>query len=200
MIINITKNDITALILAGGRGQRLGGKDKGLVCYKNKPFIEHVLERIEPQVSTVLINANRNKAQYQAYGYPVIQDSLAHYQGPLAGLLSAMPQVKTRYILMLPCDAPLLPLDLGLRMISSIAYYPEHILLAHDGQQTQFVHALIPTRLQANLEQFLAQGERRVGLWYAQHQVKSVDFSDIPEAFSNINTPEQHKSMEKNHP
>ena len=115
------KNNITAVILAGGKGSRLGGQDKGLVDYNGKLLIEHVLERITPQVSTVLINANRNVDTYKQYGFPVINDDLSDFQGPLAGFASAMRASTTSHILTLPCDGPLLPLDLASRMLKKLS-------------------------------------------------------------------------------
>ena len=192
------KNNITAVILAGGKGSRLGGQDKGLVDYNGKLLIEHVLERITPQVSTVLINANRNVDTYKQYGFPVINDDLSDFQGPLAGFASAMRASTTSHILTLPCDGPLLPLDLASRMLKKLSEKAGSIVVAHDGKRLQPVHALIPITLLESLEDFLANGDRKIDLWYAEHLVTLADFSDNPKVFSNINTEEQRQEMEKN--
>ena len=194
--MTIKKQDVSAVILAGGKGSRLGGQDKGLVLYQGKPLIEPILARIKPQVETVLINANRNITTYRAYGYPVINDSMLNYQGPLAGFSAAMQAIKSNYMVTLPCDGPLIPDDLVERLIASLQHQPYRIAVAHDGERLQSVYALVPVALKDNLNQFLAKGERKVDLWYRQHPYIATDFSDIPEAFSNINTEEQRLSME----
>ena len=196
----IEKKDITAVILAGGKGRRLGGQDKGLVHYKNKPLIEHVIERIEPQVSTILVNANRNQETYMGYGFPVINDELSNYQGPLAGFATAMKVATTSHIITLPCDGPLLPENLVSRMLDTLnstsTTASDAIIVAHNGERLQPVYALIPVNLISSLEQFLENGERKIDLWYTKHAMQIADFSDTPNVFDNINTEEQRKKME----
>lgn len=194
--MTINKQDISAVILAGGKGSRLGGQDKGLVLYQGKPLVEHILERIKPQVGNILINANRNHDTYRAYGYPVINDTMRDYQGPLAGFSAAMQVIETEYMITLPCDSPLIPDDLVGRLIASLQDNPSSIAVAHNGQRLQPMHALIPVKLQNSLNKFLANGDRKVALWHAQHHYIATDFSDIPQAFANINTEEQRLRME----
>ena len=193
--MTINKSDITALILAGGKGRRLGGQDKGLVLYKDKKLIEHVLERISPQVGSILINANRNQTIYAEYGYDVINDELSDYQGPLAGFATAMKVAKTDYIVTLPCDGPSLPKDLVSRLCNELDNDLDdqsyEIAVAHDGERLQPVYALIPITLIDSLEAFLANGDRKIDLWYAKHNTIFVDFSDQRNAFFNINTEKQ---------
>ena len=198
-------NDITAVILAGGKGRRLGGQDKGLVNYKGKPLIEHILHIIKPQAQAIVINANRNLERYAAYGFPVINDDLTNFQGPLAGFISAMKTVSTTHILTLPCDGPKIPPDYSQRLLSALETQNEEtinntIVVAHDGERMQPVHALIPTGLAASLEAFLEKGDRKIDLWYAQHPVVLADFSDIPDGFQNINTEEQRLKLEQDEP
>jgi len=195
--MTINKENITAVILAGGKGRRLGGQDKGLVSYKNKALIEHVIARISPQVGAIFINANRNIETYQKYGYPVINDELSDFQGPLAGFATAMKTVKTSHILTLPCDGPKLPSNLVSRMLKAVNKQEDAIAVAHDGKRLQPVHALIPISLINSLESFLASGNRKIDLWYDKHNMIIVDFSDQADAFSNINTEEQRKEMEQ---
>lgn len=189
----IEKNQITAVILAGGKGSRLGGQDKGLVSYKNKPLIQHVLDRIEPQVGQIIINANRNRDDYAKFEHPVISDELSDFQGPLAGFLTGMRTCNTDYILTLPCDGPDLPDDLISRLVDELESQQgdNTIVVAHDGKRLQPVHALIPTVLIESLEGFVANGDRKIDLWYAQHRMVTADFSDKPEVFFNINTEQQ---------
>ncbi|MEE9445529.1 MAG: molybdenum cofactor guanylyltransferase MobA [Cocleimonas sp.] len=197
--MKVDKKRITAVILAGGKGRRLEGQDKGLVPYKGKALIQHVIERIQPQVGHIVINANRNHEKYASYGYPVISDEMSDFQGPLAGFATAMKTVQTDYIVTLPCDGPSLPLDLVSRMISKLNLFEINsksdntncIAVAHDGDWLQPVHALIPVALIDSLEAFLANGDRKIDLWYAQHEMLLVDFSDQPSAFFNINKKEQ---------
>jgi len=192
--MRIDKKNITAVILAGGKGRRLEGQDKGLVNYKGKALIQHVIERTQPQVSDIVINANRNQETYASYGYPIISDEMSDFQGPLAGFATAMKTVKTDYIVTLPCDGPALPLDLVSRMLSKLNTFSNVsncIAVAHDGEWLQPVHALIPVALIDSLEEFLANGDRKIDLWYAKHDLVLVDFSDQPDAFFNINKKEQ---------
>jgi len=211
--MTISKDNVTAVILAGGKGRRLDGQDKGLVELNDIPLIEYVLERITPQVNTLIINANRNQAHYEKYGYSVISDHLSDFQGPLAGVVAAMTAVNTSYLLTLPCDAPFIPHDLVDRMLSQLAMqFPanhskdvqtkdvqtkkEMIVVAHDGKQLQTVHALIPVALLQSLQTFLHTDQRKVEDWYQQHELLITDFSDIPHAFVNINTQKQRQEIE----
>ncbi len=184
----INPNQITAVVLAGGRGQRMGGRDKGLVNLDDKPLIEHVLSRITPQVGKLLISANRNLDQYRQYGYKVITDDMADYQGPLAGVVRAMSLVDTEYVLTLPCDAPLLPGDLVARLSLTLEENRDaDLVVAHDGERMQRVIALLPVALLADLQSYLDQGDRQIGRWYKRHSVALADFSDVPNAFVNVN-------------
>jgi len=195
--MTITKQNITAVILAGGKGRRLGGQDKGLVSLNGKALITLILEKIKPQVSTIIINANRNQSTYAKYGYAVVSDDLDDYQGPLAGISSAMKQSQTSHILTLPCDSPYLTDNLVDRMLKSLDNSINNIVVAHDGKRLQSLHALIPVTLVDSLDAFLTNKDRKVGLWHAEHHVNIADFSDIPEAFANINTEEERQKMEK---
>ncbi|MEJ2621707.1 MAG: molybdenum cofactor guanylyltransferase MobA [Candidatus Thiodiazotropha sp.] len=191
------RSEFTAVILAGGRGSRMGGHDKGLVALDGKPLIEHVITAIAPQVEYLLINANRNLSDYQQYGYPVIRDKLSGYQGPLAGLYSALEQITTPELITVPCDGPRLPSDLVNRLVGARDAEGAEIAVAHDGKRLQPVYALIPKKLRQSLKAYLDSGDRKIDLWYAQHQMAKADFSDIPETFLNINTAEQRREFEQ---
>lgn len=191
MTDQLSRASITAVILAGGKARRMGGQDKGLVELAGQPLIEHVIARVAPQVSQILINANRNTGQYARYGYPVVSDTLSDFQGPLAGFLAAMQQVESDFIVTLPCDGPCLPVDLVNRLYDAQQAAEAEIAVAHDGNRMQPVYALISTRLQPSLEAFLAAGERKIDRWYGQHNTVTADFSDIPDTFLNINTLEE---------
>ena len=191
----IDKSNITAVILAGGKGRRLAGQDKGLLEYRGKPLIQTVIDKIAPQVDHIIINANRNQKDYAEFGCPVISDNLSDFQGPLAGFAIALQSCNTDYILTLPCDGPNLCNDYVTRLINATKN-KNTIVVAHDGEHLQAVHALIPISYLDNLLAFLNNGEREVKKWYAQNKIITVDFSDKPDAFFNINT-EAHLLQEQ---
>ena len=185
-----TTFSITGVILAGGQGQRMGGQDKGLIEYQQRPLIEHVLTALEPQVDSLVINANRNIERYRSYGYPVIEDGLTGFCGPLAGMLSAMQACDSDYILTTPCDSPTISHQLRQRMMEVLLVNQADIAVAHDGVRMQPVFCLIACRLADSLEKYLKQGDRKVDLWFSQHQLAVVDFSDQLDSFVNFNHPE----------
>jgi len=194
--MSISAKDITAVILAGGQGRRMGGQDKGLIEINGKALVEFLINRLEQQVSSILINANRNRDRYQAFGYPVISDQLDDYQGPLAGFACAMNTVDTDFILTLPCDGPLLAADYVARFITSQERTGAAICVANDGERLQPVHALIKIDLLTSLNAFLDSGDRKIDRWYAMHDFVQTDFSDCADMFRNINTPSDHESMQ----
>ena len=189
-------NSVTVAILAGGQGRRFGGQDKGLVKVLGKPLVEHILEQLDTTAVSLVINANRNQAVYQAYGYPVIEDTMPDYQGPLAGFASVMQRVDTTFLLTLPCDAPSIPDNYVNRMLSCQREEAADIVVASDGTRLQPVHALIATRLLPSLIAFLERGERKIDRWYAEHKMAVLDFSDAPDVFHNLNTAEQRQEHE----
>lgn len=190
----ISQQQVSAVILAGGMGRRMGGQDKGQLELNGRLLIEYVLETIQPQVKTILINANRHQAEYAAYGYPVVPDLLQGYQGPLAGFAAGMRAASTPYIVTLPCDGPFSPPELVARLAAGLEKENADIAVAHDGERLQPVYALLPISLSPSLESFLATGERKIDRWYAQHRMARVDFSDVAATFHNINTPQdQHR-------
>lgn len=193
----ITPASITGVILAGGRGRRMGGNDKGLVEFAGRPLIEYVIEVLSPQVGMLMINANRNQDTYAAYGYPVIRDELDDYQGPLAGFYSAMQAAATDYILTVPCDGPLLSSELVPRLTRALSNNGAEIAVAHDGKRMQPVYALLPTRLRNNLKEFLESGDRKIDRWYAWHTIALADCADMPDMFRNINTPAERDQLQR---
>ncbi len=195
MVEKIHKNNLTAVILAGGRARRMGGVDKGLIVLRNKPLIGYVAEAIAFQVGQVLISANRNIAQYQQFG-TVISDELADFQGPLAGISKALSVAQTPYLLVVPCDAPRLNRVLLARFAFFMSRHNCAICVASDGANIQPTFALIQTHLAHNLAQFLHRGGRKLGAWLAENGAHSVDFSDYPQLFLNVNTPQDLAKME----
>ena len=194
--MNIDHKDITAVILAGGQGRRMGGQDKGLIEFDGKPLAAILVEQLSQQGVDIIINANRNHDQYQKLGFPVISDKLEDYQGPLAGFASAMAVVNSQFILTLPCDGPLLSDDYVARFIASYKRTAAPVHVAFDGERLQPVHALIKVDLLTSLNQFLEGGDRKIDRWYAQHDYERVDFSDCASMFRNINTPADRDSLQ----
>lgn len=185
--------DITGLILAGGRGTRMGTVDKGLVALAGKPMVAHVIERLRPQVATLMINANQNFDTYAAFGHPVWPDALPDFAGPLAGLQTGLMHCATPYLVTAPCDSPFLPLDLVARLFEGLqaqcADLAVAITHAPDGRrQPQPVFCLVPRTLLAHLNAYLHDGGRKVEHWYRNLRVAEVGFADA-QAFRNINTP-----------
>ncbi|MCR4346649.1 MAG: molybdenum cofactor guanylyltransferase [Sulfuricaulis sp.] len=193
----IARHEITGVILAGGRGSRLGGVDKGLVHMHGRPFVEHAIDALRPQVGSLLISANRNRDVYASYGFPVVADAMGDYDGPLAGMLSAMRVTETTYILVVPCDTPALPSDLVERLASALTHAQAEASVVFCHGRMQPVFALMRSDVDDRLEQYMTAGARGAGEWMHRLGAVSVDFSDRADAFDNINTPEELKRLEE---
>jgi len=178
---------ITAVILAGGRGQRMGEVDKGLQLLHGKPLVQWVAESIAPQVEEVLISANRNLERYRELGFVVLPDAMPDFPGPLAGLLCALESAKHPLWLSVPCDTPFLPRDLVQRLLAGLLESNAELAVAAAGERMQPVICLGHSHLCMGLREFLAQGGRRVGEWQAGLRRVIVPFEN-PELFKNINT------------
>ena len=176
------------VILAGGQASRMGGDDKGLITLAGKAMIEHVIATLAPQTNNIVINANRNQASYRQYG-AVFGDQLQGFQGPLGGMHAAILHLPdSQWIGFVPCDCPQLPSDLVARMAAACQTDTD-IVVAHDGEHIQPVVTLLHRRILPKLEAFLANGDRKIILLYRQCKMLTVDFSDQPNAFVNLNTP-----------
>lgn len=182
---------VTGIILAGGMGRRMGGVDKGLVAFQGRPMAVHAMERLKPQVDALLVNANREIDTYSGFGYPVIQDSIGGFAGPLAGLQSGMQAAHTPLVVTVPCDSPFLPMDLVARLSQALEAHQADLAVARTGDQPHPVFTLCKTSLLPHLSRFLADGGRKIDAWYAQLKVIEVPFDDEAEAFANINTQEE---------
>lgn len=189
---------ITAVILAGGRGSRMGGVDKGLQNFNGVPLALHTLLRLSPQVGDVMINANRNLAAYESFGVPVWPDatSMGDYAGPLAGFMTGLERCETPYLLTVPCDTPLFPHDLVARLADALEKQSADFAVAsapeEDGQtRAQPVFCLMGTHMLESLHGFTQSGGRKIDAWTAQHKVAHVSFNlpgDDAKAFFNANT------------
>jgi len=187
----IERHDVTGLILAGGRGARMGGVDKGLQNHHGMPLAMHALIRLSPQVGQVLINANRNLGAYEALGVPVWPDVLPDYAGPLAGFLTGLEHCETPYLLTVPCDSPMFPDDLARRLAQALEAQGAEIALAatREGNalRVQPVFCLMKTTLMESLVRFTQEGQRKIDRWTALHRCVEVPFDDA-RAFFNANT------------
>ena len=197
----ISSKDITGLILAGGRAQRMGGIDKGLIPFHNKPLIESAIAKLKPQVQTIAINANRNITKYAGYGYPVIMDETPDFSGPLAGFSVGLKACKTPYLLTSPCDSPLLPNNLAELLGAEMERGDFQLVYASskeaDGKVwAQPVFCLMRANLQDPLASFLLKGDLKIDRWFRELRSSTVIFDD-PQVFANVNTPEELKSLEE---
>ena len=201
----IARTDITGVILAGGRGSRMGGVDKGLQQFNGTPLVNTALERLQPQVGAVMINANRNIVEYESLGIAVWPDSVPGYAGPLAGFLAALEHCKTPWLVTVPCDTPLFPLDLVARLADAAHEQGAVIAMASaredDGPaRTQPVFCLMQTALLDSLAAFVQGGGRKIDKWTALHKTVVVPFDqpgDAPRAFFNANTLDELRALEQ---
>lgn len=191
------RTKITGVVLAGGRARRMGGSDKGLLNFKGRPLVSYALDALKSVAGTIFINANRNREVYVAFGYPVIADQTGAFDGPLAGLLSAMRWARTPYVLTVPCDSPLIEGILLERLVQTLRAEDAEICAAYDGERLHPVFLIAECRLASSLEAYLASGQRKVDLWLNQHKLALADYSDHPELFANVNTPEELAALEE---
>jgi len=192
----IDKQQITGLILAGGKGTRMGSVDKGLQEFRGKPMVKHVLQRLRPQVSKLIINANRHLDVYEAFGVPVYPDEFSGFAGPLAGLHAGLSHCETPFLVTAPCDSPFLPMDLVDKLSLALTAAQADIAFAVTGedvtQQSHPVFCLLSTHLKDKLADYLGKGGRKMDAWFSMCQQVDVRFSDAA-AFTNINTREELK-------
>jgi molybdenum cofactor guanylyltransferase len=193
--------EITGLILAGGRAQRMGGIDKGLVPFMGKPLIEQAIARLSPQVTSILINANRNHDRYAQYGYAVIADHHPDFAGPLAGFAAGLEHCKTEYLLSVPCDSPVFPLNLSEQLLEQMISTQSDLVYASSvdpagATWTQPVFCLMRRTVQPSLQDFLNQGGRKIDRWFEALPSSTVVFADDA-AFANTNTPEELRALEQ---
>jgi molybdenum cofactor guanylyltransferase len=196
----MTPPKITALILAGGRGSRMGSVDKGLQLFKGKPMVAHVLDRITPQADEIIINANRSINEYAAFGHRVIADAIDGFAGPLAGLHVGMTHATTPLIVTVPCDSPFLPRDLVARLLAAMEKENADLAVAKTYDQVHPVFCLVKRELEPHLRAFLETGQRKIDKWYATLKVVEVLFDDQESAFANINTEEELRALQLSPP
>ena len=189
-------NNVTGLILAGGLARRMEGQDKGLILFRGIGIAQRIAQQLHAQCESICINANRNASEYRKIGYEVFPDELPDYQGPLSGMLTGLKHVTTPWMITTPCDGPFVAADYVSRMKNSVDTNDHNIAVASCNGRLQPVYALLNQSLIKSLEMFLQSGERKIDKWYQQHLYSVVDFTDTPEMFENINTPEQLQALE----
>ena len=194
---------ITGLLLAGGRGTRMGSVDKGLQPFRGTPMALHVLRRLAPQVQAVMVNANQNLAAYAALGAPVWPDVMPDFAGPLAGLQAGLMHCETPYLVSVPCDSPFLPPDLVQRLAQALVAEDADLAVAvtghGDAAQVHPVFCLLKTTLLPHLTQYLENGGRKMAAWYAPLKIAQVHFADEA-AFRNINTRDELQTCDSTPP
>jgi len=193
----VIEDAVTGLVLSGGRGSRMGGMDKGLQPFRGRPLVEWVIERIEPQVADLLVNANRNLDRYLAFGHPVLTDRIGDFAGPLAGLHAALSQARSGLVVTVPCDSPFLPTELVSRLSAALAAKDAEVAVARTTARAHPVFCLCRVSLLDHLAEFLAGGGRKVDSWYSSLRVVEVSFDDQPEAFRNFNTLEDLEASDQ---
>lgn len=185
--------DTTGLVLAGGAGRRVGGADKGRLCWRGKPLVERIVQGLRGEVDTLLISCNRNQEYYAGLADGIVTDQRPGFAGPLAGIEAATAVLDSEFLLISPCDTPHLPRDIGARLLGALtgAGTDTDISYAHDGNRDQYLCALLRTRILGSLTRELDSGTRAVRDWYRQHQCVVVDFSAQRACFRNINRMDQ---------
>lgn len=196
------RGTLGAVVLAGGLARRMGGNDKGLITLNDAPMVTRVLNAVSAVADTVVINANRNKDQYAAFGVDVVEDVVADFQGPLAGLLSACEHLNTDWVLMCPCDTPFVQSNLIAHLWQAALIEEQAgeqgsaIVVAHDGERLQPVFAIVRRTLVDSIRRFLERDERKIDRWYDEVGFVPVDCREHRIMFDNINTPEQRAAAE----
>jgi molybdenum cofactor guanylyltransferase len=198
--MTIDSQNITGLILAGGRGSRMGSVDKGLQMFRGAPMALHAIMRLTPQVGPLIINANQNIGAYEGFGFPVWPDQLAGFEGPLAGLQTGLSHCDTDYLVTAPCDSPFLPADLVAKLADALLAHDADLAVAvteEEGRrQAHPVFCLMKADVLPSLTVFLQEGERKIEKWYRSLRFTEVLFDDAA-GFRNINTVDELRRLEQ---
>jgi molybdenum cofactor guanylyltransferase len=188
---------VAGVILAGGRSRRMDNQDKGLVGFKGRPMISYAIAALSPVVDYVLINANRNIDQYRQFGWPVISDQTDSFDGPLAGILSAMIHAEADVLVVIPCDSPFITTEHLQKLILTRAENNADVAVAFDGTRVHPVFLAIRAELQVSLQNYLADGQRKVEAWLDRQNLVRANFSGESEIFCNINTMAELSGLEE---
>jgi len=192
-----TRPQISGLILAGGRGRRMGGSAKALQPLLQRPLISWVVERLRPQVAEVIVSANRDLERYTEIGDRVVTDQSADFSGPLAGLQAGLAVASHELMVTVPCDAPLLPSDLVARLAFALEESGADVAIASTRDQAHPVFCLCKRKMLSSIDAFLASGGRKVDLWVSSVAHVQVTFDDEAQGFVNVNTVEELRALER---
>jgi molybdopterin-guanine dinucleotide biosynthesis protein A len=190
-----TKERVSAIVLAGGQSRRFDFVDKGLVVWKGQPLIEHVVSTIKTQVDEIIISCNQNVDQYQQFGYPLVQDELADFQGPLAGIQAALPKTHHPYVLVCPCDTTQLPSNLVEQLLTAMLVNDVDATYAHTEDHKHYLPVLMKTSLRSSIDLYLKSDGRSMKGWYRTIKHLGVPFSSQANEFSNFN---HRQDLERN--
>ncbi len=184
----MTKSDtkISCIILAGGEGKRVGSVDKGLLEYKNKPLIEHIINTMAQQVDDIVISANRNTERYKHYSKKVISDESEKYLGPLAGIDAALPHCAHDWVMIVACDIPFLPDDIIDKFLLNRT--DSNLYIAESDKKFQLV-MLLHKKLHDSIKRSLSEGQLRLMRWAKSQQPEIIVFQD-DKVFKNFNNHE----------
>jgi len=169
--------NVSAIIISGGRASRMGGIDKGLIKLADKPLVQHVIDRLTPQVDEVLINANRSLDAYEAFNLPVLRDENADFIGPLAGFSLGLQHAKNDLVLTVPCDTPLLPEDLVSRLVTDMTEHEADIVVANSEENAHPVISLCKKSVLPSLKTYIENGERKISIWQKSQAYREVEFT-----------------------
>jgi molybdopterin-guanine dinucleotide biosynthesis protein A len=191
-----SQTTVTGVILAGGLARRMDNQDKGLMHYKGRPMVSYAVAALASVTGQSLINANRNREQYQAFGLPVVADQTGTFDGPLAGVLTAMMFTDAEVLVVVPCDSPLIKAEHLQKLLSCLAENDADAAVAFDGERLHPVFLAIKTSLKTSLQAYLDSGQRKIDRWLEQQKMVKADFSNEPEIFTNINTLKELSELE----
>ena len=187
---------VTGVILSGGLARRMNNQDKGLINYKGRPMVSYAIAALAAVADQSIINANRNLEHYQHFGLPVIADQTGNFDGPLAGVLTAMIHADTDILLVMPCDSPLVKAEHLQKLLATRAEHDADVAVAFDGERLHPVFLAIKTSLKNSLQGYLSSGQRKIDRWLEQQKMVKADFSNEPEIFININTMTELSDLE----
>jgi molybdopterin-guanine dinucleotide biosynthesis protein A len=180
---------ISAIILSGGQSRRFNNQDKGLIIWQGKPLIEHVIDRIQPQVDQIIINSNQNLESYRSLGFTVCEDKLKGHQGPLAGIQASLTSTSHSLVLVCPCDTALLPRNLVSKLNDAIVNQGMDLAYPSCENRHHFLPVLFKAGLAPSLNSYLTGEDRSMKGWYKTLNACAVSFNDESSAFSNFNNP-----------
>ncbi|MEQ1546176.1 molybdenum cofactor guanylyltransferase MobA [Methyloglobulus sp.] len=191
-----TQTKVTGVILAGGLARRMNNRDKGLVRFKGQPMVSYAIAAMNAVADQTIINANRNIAEYKEFGLPVVSDQTDSFDGPLAGVLTAMMFAETGLLLVMPCDSPLVKAEHLQKLLSTQETSDADVAVAFDGERLHPVFFAIKVILKPNLQDYLLNGQRKIDHWLEKHKMVTVDFSTEAKIFININSMAELSELE----